>query len=35
LASNISNDNSETLWFAFNISEMHDKLCCCFWPPRN
>jgi len=30
LASNILNDNLETLSPAFNIFQMHDKLCC-FW----
>jgi len=30
LASNILNDNLETLQPAFNISQMHDKLCCFF-----
>jgi len=34
-ASNISNDNLETLKPAFNISQMHDKLCCGFWRVGN
>jgi len=29
------NDNLETLWSAFNISQMHDTLYCCLWRSGN
>jgi len=31
LASTILNDNLENLKPGFSVSQMHDKLCCCFW----
>jgi len=33
-ARNILNDNLETLQPPFNISQLHDKLCC-LWRPGN
>jgi len=29
------NDNLEALQPAFNIFQMQDKLCCCFWRSGN